>query len=450
MNGNGARRWKRYAEHRDSGVEWLGNVPGHWAVKRLKFACRINPSKSEISGLPSETEVSFLPMECIGTDGTTDLSRTKRLCEVRQGFTYFRDGDVIVAKITPCFENGKGALCSDLANGVGFGTTELHVLRPLREINPRFIFYATIADQFRVLGTTTMYGAAGQQRVSEQFVLDFPLGISPADEQHHIADFLDRETAKLKALIAKKERLIELLQEKRAALISHAVTKGLDPRVPMKNSGVEWLGKIPAHWSAAPVYAKYEVQLGKMLDAKRITGEHLAPYLRNVDVQWDDINVEGLPEMDFTGANRARFSLRAGDLLVCEGGEVGRAAIWSGQIAECYYQKAIHRLRPFTRNELARFLYYVLFVAARTGVFVAEGNQNTIDHLTAEKLRKHRFPFPPFNEQESVVAYLDRETAKIDALVAKVQEVIDRLREYRTALISAAVTGKIDVREEAV
>ena len=201
--------------------------------------------------------MSFLPMECIGTDGTTDLSRVKRYHEVRQGFTYFRDGDVIVAKITPCFENGKGALCSNLVNGTGFGTTELHVLRPLPDINPRFIFYATISEPFRVLGTTTMYGAAGQQRVSEQFIRDFPLGLPAPDEQCRIAAFIDRTTARIGTLITKKERLIELLLEKRAALISHAVTKGLDPKVPMKDSGVEWLGKIPSTLESKEVWLDF-------------------------------------------------------------------------------------------------------------------------------------------------------------------------------------------------
>ena len=213
-----------------------------------------------------------------------------------------------------------------------------------------------------------------------------------------------------------------------------------------KDSGVEWLGQVPKHWSAAPLYARYIVQLGKMLDAKRITGEHLAPYVRNVDVQWDRINVEDLPEMDFTPADRERFSLRRGDLLVCEGGEVGRAAIWSGELAECYYQKAIHRLRPLGQHDLPRFFRYVLFMAAQMGVFVAEGNQNTIDHLTAEKLRKHRFPFPPLNEQEAVVSFLDRETAKIDPLISKKERLLELLQEKRTALISRAVTKGLNLR----
>jgi type I restriction enzyme, S subunit len=221
---------------------------------------------------------------------------------------------------------------------------------------------------------------------------------------------------------------------------------GLNPTVPMKDSGVEWLGKIPAHWSKAPVYARYHIQLGKMLDSKRITGDCLAPYVRNIDVQWDRISVVDLNEMDFSDDDKNRYRLEYGDLLVCEGGEIGRTAIWRGELKECYYQKAIHRLRPKNNCDNSRYFYYIMFGAAKSGLFIATGNPNTIDHLTAEKLRTHRFPFPPRDEQDNIVAFLEKETAKTDGLIAKIQESLDRLKEYRTALISAAVTGKIDVR----
>src|SRR5216683_1751510 len=114
-------KWKRYPAYKDSGVEWLGEIPKHWEVKRLKFTCQINPSKYDISHFPIEMEVSFLPMELIGEDGTSSLEEMRLIEQVRQGYTYFRDEDVIIAKITPCFENGKGALCNGLTNGAGFG-----------------------------------------------------------------------------------------------------------------------------------------------------------------------------------------------------------------------------------------------------------------------------------------------------------------------------------------
>jgi type I restriction enzyme S subunit len=284
--------------------------------------------------------------------------------------------------------------------------------------------------------------------VSVDEVAAMALPVPPLDEQRAIAAFLDRETTRIDALIDKKRRQINLLHQKRAALISHAVTKGLDPNAPMKDSGVEWLGEVPAHWQVPPLYARFSVELGKMLDEKRITGEHLLPYVRNVDVQWDRVNIADLPEMDIMPNEYSRYTLKAGDLLVCEGGEVGRTALWGGELAVCAFQKAIHRLRPITDQDLPRFLYYVMRAAAFTGVFIAQGNPNTIPHLTAEKLRVYRFPFPPTDEQRAIVGFLDCQTSKIDVLAEKINLSIDRLREYRTALISAAVTGKIDVRKE--
>lgn len=285
-------------------------------------------------------------------------------------------------------------------------------------------------------------------RANWGFIGNLPVLIPPKAEQRRIAAFLDRETGKIDALVAKKRLLIERLKEKRAALISHAVTKGLDPNVPMKDSGIEWLGKVPEHWGLPPLYAKYNLVLGKMLDAKRITGEFPVPYLRNVDVQWDHVNVENLPEMDIEPGAYERFTLCKGDVLVCEGGEVGRTAIWNGELDCCAYQKAIHRLRLIgdTERSIPRFLYYAMRWAATTGIFIAAGNPNTIPHLTGEKLRVYRFPFPPIDEQQAIAAHLDESGKRIDTLVTPVLNAIDRLLEYRTALISAAVTGKIDVR----
>jgi len=155
----------------------------------------------------------------------------------------------------------------------------------------------------------------------------------------------------------------------------------------MKDSGIEWLGVIPKHWDLPPLYARYSVELGKMLDAKRITGEFLLPYLRNIDVQWDRVNVENLPEMDIAPDEYNRFTLTEGDLVICEGGEVGRTAMWHGELQVCAFQKAIHRVRPRSVRDVQRFFYYVMRTAAGSGVFLAYGNPNTIPHLTAEKLR---------------------------------------------------------------
>jgi type I restriction enzyme S subunit len=161
---------------------------------------------------------------------------------------------------------------------------------------------------------------------------------------------------------------------------------------------------------------RYEVALGKMLDEKRFTGENPAPYLRNVDVQWARINTNDLPKMDFLGEDLTRYALESGDLLVCEGGEVGRAAIWEGQLSNCYYQKALHRVRPRDlKCDTNQFLFFVFYAAATLGLFTGSEAKATIAHLTAETLRRNQFAFSLREEQEAIAEFLQIEIAKFDA-----------------------------------
>jgi type I restriction enzyme, S subunit len=211
-----------------------------------------------------------------------------------------------------------------------------------------------------------------------------------------------------------------------------------------EDSGIPWLGEVPAHWDIAPIYARYTVQLGKMLNPDAVQGTASAPYLRNTNVQWDRVDLNDLQQMDFSPDERRKFELRPDDLLVCEGGEVGRTAIWRGQLDACFFQKAVHRVRPIRDSDAPRFLYYLLYAAAHRGVFEAEGNRSTIVHLTAEKLRHHRFPFPDLAEQRRIVALLNEETAKIDALIEKKRQLVGLIEEKRAALLSHAVSKGLD------
>ena len=301
------RRFRPYPAYRDSGVEWLGEIPQDWELFRLRFVVKTSVTKKEVRELDPETKVSFVPMEAVGEYGGLDLDATKPLSEVVDGYTYFRNGDVIVAKITPCFENGKGALASRMSSGIGFGTTELHVLRPSGHLDARFLLYLTFSDHFRCIGTASMFGAGGQKRISDDFIRNFRHPVPGLSEQRAIATFLDRETAKIDGLVERKERLIELLQEKRTALITRAVTRGLDPNVPMKDSGVEWLGEIPAHWEVNRVKWVARMESGHTPDKK-------------VDAYWDDgiIPWVSLNESLADSRIRTTSATRIGTARTCE------------------------------------------------------------------------------------------------------------------------------------
>ncbi len=395
-------KWKSYPAYKDSGVEWLGEIPVHWGVRRLQFDCKINP-KGDSLNLPGEMEVSFLPMECIGEDGRLSLEKTRTIEQVRQGYTYFQNEDVILAKITPCFENGKGALCQGLLNGIGFGTTELHILRANEETYPKFIFYLTKSDPFQKIGAAMMYGAAGQKRLPEEFIRDFPVSTPTLLEQQAIATFLDREIAKINTLIVKKERLIELLQEKRAAIISQAVTKGLDPTVVINPSHLR-NGRIYPDWDCA-------------------------------------VNEE-------TRSRLVRHELQEGDIIFARRGEMGRCALVTKIEKGWLCGTGSLLIRPRTSMVSPLYLNMVLSTSGVKDWLLLESVGSTMNNLNTSILSRIPVPTPPLTEQNAITEYIDREMSKIDALISRIREGIEKLKEYSTALISAAVTGKIDVRGE--
>ena len=220
----------------------------------------------------------------------------------------------------------------------------------------------------------------------------------------------------------------------------------LRPYPTYKESGVDWIGEVPINWDVSALRHRYSQCLGKMLDSKRNTGNNQLPYLRNTDVQWDRINVDDLPTMEITRHEYDRYTVQTGDLLVCEGGEVGRCALWSGNLTKCGFQKALHRLRPLNeKHDLARYMYYALSVASNRQAF-NDGHLSTIAHLTGEKLRKHPFPFPSFAEQTAIARFLDHADERIQRYVRAKQKLIALLEEQKQAVIHQAVTGQIDVQ----
>ena len=445
----------RYESYKDSGVQWLEEVPSHWQVAQFRRCL----STSLANGL-------FKKKEAFG-QGTllvnvfdiyrddfrlsyATLDRVDATSEEINTYTV-ENGDLFFVRSSLKREGiAAVAIAGEAEEPVVF---ECHLIRARTNPSfmlPEFCIYLFNSHYHRAwlmmkAKVTTM------TTIDQEAILSVPIVQFPVQEQLSIAKFLDRETAKIDALVDEQKRLIELLREKRQAVIFHAVTKGLDANVPMKDSGVAWIGCVPEHWQIVPTGYRYQVQLGRMLNEERSSGDHSRPYLRVFDVQWRFINTADLPEMDFPPEAQARYRLFPGDLLVNEGGSyVGRSAIWRGELDECYYQKALHRLRPKdAKRDTTEFFLFVMEAATRSGVFVAGGNQTTIDHLTAEQLRRYRFAFPPIAEQWEIADHLARKTREIDELVLACEDAVELLDQRRNALISAAVTGKIDVRNAA-
>lgn len=428
-----------------------GGVSARWRVTRLRFCATINPTPAEIRGIANDTVVSFVPMEAVGENGGLNLEQTHPLGYVAKGYTYFRDNDVVIAKITPCFENGKGSLVNGLKNGIGFGTTELHVFRPCSRLDGKYLFYLTLSHAFRKIGASYMYGAGGQKRVPDDFIRDFRIAFPPLNEQRTIASYLDHETRRVDALIEKKQKQIELLQEKRTALISHAVTKGLNPNAKMKDSGVEWLGPVPEGWAISKLgfHASVKARLGwKGLKADEYVDEGFiflsTPNIKNRHIDFDDVNYITKERY----LESPEIMLEVGDVLIAkDGSTLGTTNVVYNLPAPATVNSSIAILRPKS-NLNSGFLYWIMTCPYTQSIIQQVKDGQGVPHLFQADLRKFWIWLPSYEEQRAITAFLNRETARINAQIEKIEKSIALLREYRTSLISAAVTGKIDVRKE--
>lgn len=440
-------RFPKYPAYKDSGVEWLGAVPAHWAFTPIKHLALLNPRKSDFAG-DTEQLCSFVPMEKLKT-GVVQLDEERPIEEVIGGYTYFEDGDVLQAKVTPCFENKNVAIAKGLTNGIGFGSSEINVLRPYQGVNAEYLYYRVQEDSYMSFCTSSMIGAGGLKRVPTDVINNFKIAAPTLCEQTQIARFLDHETARIDALIEEQQRLIELLKEKRQAVISHAVTKGLDPTVPMKDSGVEWLGEVPAHWSfkqskylfefvtsGSRGWAEYYSDDGDLFfRIANLTRDSIEPKLASIQYVTPPENAEG-----------ERSKVRCGDILISITADLGSVCVASDEVAGSYVSQHVALARPVRKTVFSRWLAYFILSTTCKDQLVGAGYGGTKVQLSLEDIRSFWVSMPPYDEQISLAAFLDREVQAFDGLITQAAIGVDLLSERRSALISAAVTGKIDVR----
>lgn len=326
---------------------------------------------------------------------------------------------------------------------------DMKALRLRKELNPYFLGWWLEGAGRDLLAVLVDEAAHGTKAIRMDKWRVTMVEIPPLPEQHAIATFLDRETAAIDALVAKKERLIELLQEKRTALITRGVTKGLDSNIPMKDSGIEWLGEIPAHWEVIRLkYLVIEPLKYGANEAAELTDLGLPRYIRITDIRADG----SLREETFRSISEeaaAPYLLSEGDLLFARSGAtVGKTFRYTSIAGRAAYAGYLIRARLDQTQADSRFVLYF----TQSGVYwkwlQRSCIQATIQNVGADRYANLMICLPPHEEQEEIIQRLYGEVAQHEYLIAKVREAIDRLKELRTALISAAVTGKIDVREE--
>lgn len=444
-------RFKPYPDYKDSGVEWLGEIPADWSVRRLKTLI-----SEPITDGPHETPdflidgVPFLSVDGIQEgelvfEGCRYISEAAHR-EYRRKCAPRRD-DILLGKAA---STGKIARVKvDFEFGVW---SPLALIRPNEvEVWPTFLEYAlkSMATQAQI---DVLCTSSTQKNISMRDIPILVVCLAGLQEQRAIASFLDLETAKIDALVAKKERLILLLQEKRTSLITRAVTKGLDPNVPMKESDVEWLGDIPAHWEVKRVRDIAESlqtgPFGSQLHADEyVTGE--CPVINPANLRDGQLVPDWDCTVDEATARRLEHHrLAVDDILLARRGELGRCGLVTQQ--EKGWVCGTGSLRLRTRRDLARprFLTHLLSTSGVRDWLQLQSVGSTMRNLNTSIIGRIPVALPIQAEQDEIVTRVDLETGRIDSLIAKVRDGIDRLKEYRTALISYAVTGKIDVRGE--
>jgi type I restriction enzyme S subunit len=442
------RDLKPYPAYKDSGVEWLGQVPEHWEVLPGRTVFReINDR-----GHPDEQMLSVTITRGVlrQADLLAGSSKKDSSNEDKSNYKLVQPGDLVYNKMRAW----QGAVGVSAYRGI---VSPAYIVQRLRSAEnlPRYMHFLLRTPLFASEAERWSYGITSDQwslRAEEFKCVYFSL--PPLPEQTAIVRFLNWAERRIRRVIRARQRRIKLLEEYKQALIHQAVTGRIDVRTGQpypsyKDSGVEWLGDVPAHWDVKPVKRCYAIQLGKMLQTRPNSPDDIeVPYLKAQHIQWFSVRTSDAPRMWASPRDIQQFGITAGDLLVCEGGEGGRCGIVK-EIPEGFIiQNALHRVRPrnHCRND---YLQYVMSVIAATGWFEALNNKATIAHFTREKFGALYIPIPSPDEQTAIVEYLDARTVKIDAAIAAARREIELLREYRTRLIADVVTGKLDVREAA-
>lgn len=443
----------RYERYKDSGVEWLGEVPEGWEIKRLKRACNAFPSNVDKKAYEDEQPISL----CNYTDVyyndfiTADIDFMSATASIQQIAKFgLIAGDTLITKDSESpADIAIAAFVPDNLPGVVCGY-HLSVLRPLRGVHGAFI--KRIFDSHYLKSNVAVL-ANGLTRVGlGQYAIDnIDLPIPPLLEQQAIASFLDCETAKIDGLIAEQENLIALLKEKRQAVISHAVTKGVNPEAPMKDSGVEWLGEIPEDWDVKPLGAvTSKIGSGKTPSggAESYVDEGIL-FIRSQNVYDDGLRLDDVVFIARSTDDSMKGSrIRPSDILLnITGASLGRTCVVPDHFCSANVNQHVCIIRLKDKLSVPFIALYMKGSSVKAEIALVQ-NGAAREGLNFNQIAKIAIPIPPLPEQPAIVDYLGNETSKLDELTSEAQWSIELLKERRSALISAAVTGKIDVRNE--
>jgi type I restriction enzyme S subunit len=445
---------KRYETNKPSGIEWLGDIPEHWEVRRVKDLFTVNPNFTK-KNFDKNKQVSFTPMECLRC-GQIE----KRTIDFATAISYvpFKNNDILMAKVTPCFENGNIAIADDLENGIGFGSSEIYVIRSNEKyINRKLAFYLFQSNYFRSIGISNMKGTGGLKRVDSISLNTVSFPIISLQEQTILANYLDAKTTaidrKIELLTAKADKYKAL----RRSLINETVCRGLNPKIPQKDSGIEWIGMIPEHWSInrmKDIGFLYSGLSGKAGDDfnqdENENNRNFIPFTNIFNN--DTINPDVMGKV-VVFKNEKQNKVRKGDLFFLMSSEdydgLGKTSLLTIDLKETFLNSFCKGFRITKKNVVPAFLNYQLQADTFRKVLQIEGKGFTRMNLKSEKVTDFKVFVPKTTiEQIEIVNFLNKKTAQIDTILTNIGEQINKLTQLRKTLINDVVTGKIKVTED--
>jgi len=433
----------------DRVVPWINQCSPEWPLRPLKYAAKIN-ARTLGENIASDFEINYIDISGVDSNGRQNPAETMVFGDApSRARRVVTSGDVIISTVRTYL---KAISYIDNDNDNLICSTGFAVITPSPQVHPKFLLYWVRSEWF-VNEIVARSVGVSYPAINAIEIGNLPFPTIALEEQRTIVNFLDRETAKIDELITKKQRLIELLQEQRTALITHAITKGINPDTPMKDSGVEWMGEIPAHWEIIKIknlaLDGYRTFIdGDWIEAPSITTEGVRL------IQTGNIGIGDYVEQGFRYISEDTFNdfrcteVMYGDVLICRLAEpVGRACIAPNLTNRMITSVDVCILKP-KKSLDNRFIVYFLSSNKYLSWLEAICRGGTRSRVSRSMLGAIEFPLPSHREQQAITDYLDRETSRIDDLVGRIIQAIEKLQEYRSTLITAAVTGKIDVRQQ--
>lgn len=444
----------KYPTSKDTEIIWIGSVPEHWNIKKIKHTTYV---KGRIGWQALTTdefidEGAYLVTGTDFIDGEINWDTCYHVSEKRYNmdrFIQLKENDLLITKDGTI---GKTVLVQDMSDKACLNSG-IFVTRPLtKDYITEFMYWILNSKVFETFIDYIKTGSTIShlyQNVFENF--SFP--VPPIHEQKAISTFLGCETKKVNSLIDKKHKMLELLKEERTAIINQAVTKGLNSDASMIDSGIEWLGEIPEHWDIKPLKYIAKVQASNV-DKKSDEGETEVLLCNYIDVYNNEFINNKIQFMKATALNREieKFSIRYGDVLVTKDSEtaedIANAALVKENLTNILCGYHLTHIRPDRRYLLGEYLFRLFYVKKFNDQFAISANGVTRFGLSVYSFKNSYVSLPSISEQKEIIQFIEKEIKRIDKTILKIKEEIELLEEYRTALISEAVTGKIDVRNE--